>query len=70
MPQRAVEVMVENWREVERRLADAEVGTPESEWLRAEASRLRDEYHRYLDALREIQRPESETPTAPARGSP
>ena len=61
MPQRAVEVILENWREVERRLGDADVGTPESERLRAEASRLRDEYHRYLDALR-AQHPGSATP--------
>jgi hypothetical protein len=62
MPQRAVEVILENWREVERRLADADVGTPKSERLQAEASRLRDEYHRYLDALRDAQRPGSATP--------
>jgi hypothetical protein len=64
--QRAVEVILSNWREVERRLAETEAGTPESESLEAEASRLRDEYHRHLDALRESQPPGSETPTATA----
>lgn len=61
--QRAVEVILSKWREVERRLAETEAGTAESESLEAEAWRLRDEYHRYLDALRESPRPESGTPT-------
>jgi hypothetical protein len=62
--QRAVEVILENLRD--RAPTGRRVGTTESDRLQAEASRLRDEYNRYLD----VQRPESETPTAAARGDP
>lgn len=61
---RVAELILAEWREVERRLAETEAGTPESERLQAEFSRLRDEYHRLLEALRDPQTPESERPTA------
>lgn len=62
--QRVVEVILAQWRAVERQLAETDAGTPDSEWLQGEASRLRNEYRRNLDALRESQAAESETPTA------
>ena len=49
--QRAAEVALSKWRQVERQLAETEPGTPNSEWLQAEALRLRNEYHRLLDAM-------------------
>jgi hypothetical protein len=49
--QRPIEAVLAEWREVERRLAETEHGTPDSEWLQAEASRLRREYHRLFEAI-------------------
>lgn len=49
--QRTAEVILARWREVERQLAEAPAGAPEAEWLQAEASRLRHEYHDLLDAI-------------------
>jgi hypothetical protein len=53
MSQRHAEVLLAHWRDVERRLAVTEAGTLDAESLQAEASRLRDEYQRLVDALRE-----------------
>jgi hypothetical protein len=53
MSQRPAEVLLAQWRDVERRLADTEAGAPLAESLRAEASRLRDEYQRLLDEMLE-----------------
>ena len=55
--QRAVEVVLAQWREVERRLAETEPGTPDAEWLQGEAVRLRDEYRRAIEAPREEREP-------------
>jgi hypothetical protein len=63
---RVAEVILAEWREVERRLAETETGTPERERLQAEFSRLRGEYHRMLDAFRETQET-TDDPSARAR---
>lgn len=47
--QRAADLLIQ-WREVERAMEDPAVGQAALEALRAEASRLRDEYQRLLDA--------------------
>lgn len=57
----AVELILASWRDVERRLADADAGTSEVEWLQAEAARLRNEYRALLDSMREEER----TPDGP-----
>jgi hypothetical protein len=64
---RVAEVVLANWREVERRLAETEAGTSESEWLQAEAARLRDEYQGLLEALRESQEATGDDPFGHAR---
>ena len=51
--QRSAEIALLQWRQVERQLSETAVGTPDSEWLQAEAFRLRNEYHRLLEAMRE-----------------
>lgn len=51
--QRAAEIALLKWRQVERQLSETERGTPDSEWLQAEAWRLRNEYHRLLEAMSE-----------------
>jgi hypothetical protein len=53
MPYRAAQIALLKWRQVERQLSETEVGTPDSEWLQAEAFRLRNEYHRLLEAMRD-----------------
>ena len=47
--QRAADLLIQ-WREVERAMEDPAVGQAALDALRAEASRLRDEYQRLLDA--------------------
>ena len=54
---RALEVLAQ-WRAVERALADADAGTPESDDLRAEALRLRDAYQGLILAARHNDAPE------------
>lgn len=54
---RALEVLTQ-WRAVERALAGVEAGTPESDDLRAEAIRLRDEYQELILAARHNDSPE------------
>ena len=56
--QRAAEVVLAKWREVERQLADTPGHSPEAEVLQAEAARLRDEYQALVQAARENDRPE------------
>jgi len=59
MPYRAeAMIVIEMWRDVERRLADASPGSPDEESLRQEAARLRDEYQRLVGLAREHHRPE------------
>ena len=58
----ALELILANWRDVERRLADAEPGTPQVEWLQAEAARLRDEYRALLDPMHEDERTPGRSP--------
>jgi chemotaxis regulatin CheY-phosphate phosphatase CheZ len=54
---RALEVL-SRWRAVERDLAEVDAGTPESDDLRAEAIRLRDEYQELILAARRVDAPE------------
>jgi hypothetical protein len=56
--QREAEIVLAMWREVERDLGTAPVGSPEAEDLQAEAARLRDEYQRLIALAREFHRPE------------
>ena len=56
--QRAAEVVLAKWRDVERQLAEVTVESPEAEALRAEAARLRNEYQAFIRAARESDRPE------------
>lgn len=56
--QREAEIVLAMWREVERELARATPGSIEAETLQAEASRLREEYLRLIEAAREHHRPE------------
>lgn len=56
--QRAAEVVLAKWREIERQLAETSVETSEAEGLRAEAARLRDEYQALIRAAQENDRPE------------
>jgi hypothetical protein len=46
--QRLAAVILAQWREAERALADAEPGSPEAEWLDREATKLADAYQRAL----------------------
>jgi hypothetical protein len=46
--QRDAEVVLALWREVERQLSPLAEDAPETEGLRAEAARLRDEYQRIV----------------------
>jgi hypothetical protein len=56
--QRAAEVVLAKWREVERQLAEVPVDSPEAEVLQAEAARLRDEYQALIRVARDDDRPE------------
>lgn len=56
--QREAVVVLEMWRDVERILNAVTPGSDEEEELRAEASRLRDEYQRLIALAREHHRPE------------
>ena len=56
--QRAANVVLAKWREVERQLADVPVDYPEAEVLQAEAAKLRDEYQALVRAARENNRPQ------------
>ena len=56
--QRAAEVVLAKWRDVERQLAEVTVESPEAEALQAEAARLRNEYQAFIRAARENDRPE------------
>jgi hypothetical protein len=51
--QRDAELVMAMWRDIERELEAAEIGSPEAEHLQLEAARLRDEYRRLIDAARE-----------------
>jgi hypothetical protein len=48
MPMQASNLLLNRWREAERRAAEAPAGTPEAAELRAKADRLRDAYNGYL----------------------
>lgn len=56
--QRAAEVILARWREVERTLAGADVDPDEAQLLQAQAERLRNEYQAFIRAARENNRPE------------
>ena len=56
--QRAAEVVLAKWREVERQLGELKGDSPEAEVLKAEAARLRNEYQAFIRAARENDRPE------------
>ena len=59
LPFRAeAQAILANWRELERKLAEAVRGSNEAEVLQAEIHRLRDEYQRVLQAARDAQAPE------------
>ena len=56
--QRAAEVVLAKWREVDRQLGELKADAPEAEVLKAEADRLRNEYQAFIRAARENDRPE------------
>lgn len=56
--QREAIIVLDMWRAVERVLITMTPGSDEEEELRAEASRLRDEYQRLIALAREHHRPE------------
>jgi hypothetical protein len=57
--QRRAEVVLAEWREVERKLAgSADLDSADAEDLRADAARLRDEYQALVDAAIHAQRPQ------------
>jgi hypothetical protein len=57
--QRRAEVVLAEWREVERKLGQVmDMDSPDAEDLRAEAARLRNEYQALIDAAIVAQRPE------------
>ena len=49
MPGEQIEAILAAWREIERQLASVEGESDEADELRAEASRLRDEYQRLVE---------------------
>jgi hypothetical protein len=55
--QREAVIVLEMWREVERRLAQAGADSEEVEDLQAEAARLRNEYQRLIDEATKHHRP-------------
>ena len=56
--QRAAEVVLAKWREVERQLGELPIDSPEAEVLKAEGERLRRDYQALIRAARENDRPE------------
>ena len=50
---REAEIVLDLWREVERRLESAQPGSHEAEALQSEAAALRDEYQRLVEIARE-----------------
>jgi hypothetical protein len=52
-PAKELAHILDRWRDVEKRLVDAEAGSPEAEELMTEFERLRDAYAAALDARRE-----------------
>jgi hypothetical protein len=56
--QRQAEVVLASLRGVERELESSEPKTPEAEFLRSTAARLRNEYQRLVEQARENDRPE------------
>lgn len=56
--QRAAEVVLARWREVERQLGEVQPDSPEFGVLQAEAARLRNEYQAFIRAARDNDRPE------------
>lgn len=56
--QRAAEVVLAKWREVERQLAEVTGESPEAEVLQAQAAGLRNEYQAFIRAAQENDRPE------------
>jgi hypothetical protein len=55
--QREAEIVLAMWRDVERDLANADSGSDLAEQLRAQASRLRDEYQRLIAEATDHDRP-------------
>jgi hypothetical protein len=53
-PAKELASILDEWRAVEKRLVDAEAGSPESEELMAEFERLRDAYAQALKARRKL----------------
>ena len=50
---RSIQAVLEEWRDAERRAGAALPGSPEGELARAEAERLKAEYHRAYQAVQE-----------------
>jgi hypothetical protein len=55
---RQAEVILANWREAERQLADLRPDSATADLLRAESARLRDEYQALIEAARSADSPE------------
>jgi hypothetical protein len=47
------DTVISRWREVERQLVRARLGTPEADALQAEADSLRDEYQALVEAAQD-----------------
>ncbi|HEV8696306.1 MAG TPA: hypothetical protein VGQ89_01330 [Candidatus Limnocylindrales bacterium] len=59
---RETEDVLARWREAERQLVDIVDDTPEAEALRAEAARLRNEFHALVDLAAKAEHPALLTP--------
>ena len=59
---RATEDVLARWRKAERLLLDIVDDTPEAEALRAEAERLRNEFHALVDVAAKAEPPALLTP--------
>lgn len=55
--QREAAIVLEMWRDVERKLAGVPIDSEEAEELQAEAARLRNEYQRLIDEATKYHRP-------------
>ncbi len=55
--QREAAIVLEMWRDVERRLARVAEASEEAEELQAEAARLRNEYQRLIEEATKYHRP-------------
>ncbi|HEY6012543.1 MAG TPA: hypothetical protein VIU37_01000 [Candidatus Limnocylindrales bacterium] len=55
--QREAAIVLEMWRDIERKLSSVATDSEEAEELQAEAARLRNEYQRLIDEATKYHRP-------------